>query len=81
MSDYDLIFEEIYNLEFETYERHFIMSMIAVSFINQENDDWRISWRNAQLSTADFYKNKLPDLSDDYDKTINSSITRVITGV
>ena len=81
MTDYDLIFEEIYNLEFETYERHFIMSMIAASFINQENDDWRISWRNAQLSTADFYKNKLPDLSDDYDKTVNSSITRVITGI
>lgn len=81
MSDYDLIFEEIYNLDFETYERHFIMSMIAVSFINQENDDWRVSWRNAQLSTADFYKNKLPNLSDDYDKTVNSSITRVIKGV
>ena len=36
MFDSDLIFEEIFNLDFETCERHFIMSMVAVFFINHK---------------------------------------------
>ena len=80
MSDYDLIFEEIYNLEFETYEKHFIMSMIAASFINQENDDWKVSWRDSQNKTALYFRKKEPNLGEEYESTVFSSIARVIVG-
>lgn len=81
MPKYDAIFEEIYDTDFQTFEKHFIMSMIIAFLKNQEHDEWKKSWRDAQVDTAKFYRKMNHKLKEDYDKTVNSSITRGMTGI